>query len=351
VKNYLVFACILVFAFFVSCAGRPAVVETAPPRTEKAPETAIEAPTVPVTETPALSAFERAIQKVKQNLPDVRKYYALENNGKITVKGELQEDTDSFDVIYDLNFASGFQADSGYTVPFTIKSDKTGMAANDVFLWKPRKDSAGILLTFDDNYEEAWKKHFDLLDNYNAKVTFFIQGEYSSFCQAALERGHDIGYHTKNHLNLKNVSKEVFTRETLSAVESFRKAGVPLNSFAYPYGFFDPWMHEELLKHYSVLRGYGVTFRLYDKTQIEGFINSKALDNVLFVKDEDFTAEVDTMLRVVKFIGGDLVLPLTTHDISSRAAWGIKPERLEYLLQTANDLQLVFYTYRDLAGQ
>jgi hypothetical protein len=111
-------------------------------------------------------------------------------------------------------------------------------------------------------------------------------------------------------------------------------------------------MHGELLKHYSILRGYGVTFRLYDKTQIQNsFITSRAVDNTLFVKEEDFRAAVDIMLRTVKFIGGNLVLPLTTHDISNTASYGIKPQRLEYLLQTANDLQLVFYTYRDLSGQ
>jgi hypothetical protein len=91
---------------------------------------------------------------------------------------------------------------------------------------------------------------------------------------------------------------------------------------------------------------------LYDKAQISGgYTSSKALDNLLFKTDEDFSATTKIMLRAVKFIGGDLVLPLTTHDISDTATWGIKPQRLQYLLQTANDLQLIFYTYKELAGQ
>jgi len=357
------YICVIILASFSSCTSRPPVVESVPPQTERPAEAPAESKTESITETITLSTIDSAIQRIKRNSPDIKKYFVLDDNGNITVKAEFSEiprnqeesdllESDLFEVVYDMNFSGEVTENFGYTVSFTLKTNKTDTVINDSFLWKPQKDTSGILLTFDDDYKETWKNNFDLLDSYNAKVTFFVQGEYSSFCHEALERGHDIGYHTKNHLNLRNVSRDVFTGETSTPVESFRKAGIPLYSFAYPYGFFDPWMHEELLKHYSLLRGYGTTFRLYDKTQIQnGFISSKALDNILFNKDEDFMAAVDIMFKTVKFIGGDLVLPLTTHDISNTASWGIKPERLRYLLQTANDLQLVFYTYKDLAGQ
>jgi hypothetical protein len=45
-----------------------------------------------------------------------------------------------------------------------------------------------------------------------------------------------------------------------------------------------------------------------------------------------------------------MVLPLTSHDISDDALWGITPRRLEYLLKTALNLRLRFYVYRDFAG-
>jgi len=348
------YICALIFAFFLSCTSKPAVVEPVPPQIMVPPAETV--PTVAIPEIPLpASSLDLAIQRIERNSIDIKKYYILEKNGDITVKGEFseisrdQEEPELFEVIYDMSFTAKLPTDFGYIVPFTLKSNKTDTVIYDRFLWKPQKDSAGILLTFDDNYEKTWKKNFDLLDSYNAKATFFIQGEYSSFCQEALERGHDIGFHTKNHLDLRKVSREVFIRETLTSAESFRKAGIPLYSFAYPFGFFDQWMNNELLKHYSILRGYGVTFRLYDKTQIRnGYISSKAIDNTLFKKEEDFMAAVDIMFRTVKFIGGGLVLPLTTHDISDTASYGIKPQRLEYLLKTANDLQLVFYTYKDL---
>jgi len=351
------YICAIIFAFFLSCTSRPIVVESAPPQTRQPVEIVV--PTAAIPETPPpLSPLDLAIQRIERNSIDIKKYYILERNGDITVKGEFSEisrgheEPEFFEVTYDMNFITELPADFGYIVPFTLKSNKTDTVVYDRFLWKPQKDTSGILLTFDDNYTATWKNNFDLLDSYNARATFFIQGEYSSFCQEALERGHDVGFHTKSHLDLRKVSREVFIRETLTSAETFRDAGIPLYSFAYPFGFFDPWMNEELLNHYSILRGYGVTFRLYDKTQIRsGYITSKALDNTLFKKDEDFMAAVDIMLRTVKLLGGSFVLPLTTHDISDTASYGIKPRRLEYLLKTANDLQLVFYTYKDLAGQ
>ena len=229
-----------------------------------------------------------------------------------------------------------------------MKSTGTGEPIQDKLYWKPQKDDTGILLAFDDDYTEVWEQSFDLFDQYDARVTFFVQGVYSPFCTEAMERGHDIGYHSLNHLNLLKISREKFYEETLSAVEDFRNAGVPLGSFAYPFGLSEPWMHEELLGVFKILRGYGVTFRLYDSAQIrEGYSSSRALDNILFKQDEEFEAAVDLMLRAVKFMGGGMILPLTTHNISDTAGWGIKPHRLRYLLQTANNLRLKFYRYSD----
>jgi hypothetical protein len=55
-----------------------------------------------------------------------------------------------------------------------------------------------------------------------------------------------------------------------------------------------------------------------------------------------------SMFRTLKFIGGDRILPITTHDISDNADWGIKPRRLEFLLENARALKLKFYRYGDL---
>ena len=236
---------------------------------------------------------------------------------------------------------------------FSLHDKNAELLSKDEFVWNIPGESddaaenpTGLLLAFDDDYRDAWEGAFDLFDRYQARVTFFIQGDYSPFCKTALERGHDIGYHTAHHLNLLNVSREEFYLETLAGVEDFRREGIPLRSFAYPFGFSAPWMQEALRESFSIQRGFGVTFRVYGKDDIEsGYLISRSIDNILFKREEDFEVMIDAMLRTVKFTGG--VLPLTTHDISDAADWGITGRRLEYVLKSARDLRLRFYRYSD----
>jgi peptidoglycan/xylan/chitin deacetylase (PgdA/CDA1 family) len=208
------------------------------------------------------------------------------------------------------------------------------------------KDVSGLLLAFDDDHTAVWEGYFDLLDRYGARVTFFVQGDYSPFCAAAVNRGHEIGYHTKSHLNLLKVSRQVFFEETLGGAEAFRRHGLPLRSFAYPYGFSEPWMDAVLGESFSIRRGFGVTTRIYGVYAIKaGYISSKSIVNNKFKNDAEFEADITDMLRAVKSGGG--ILPLTTHTITAEADWGISPERLEYLLKTAAALGLKVYRYGD----
>jgi peptidoglycan/xylan/chitin deacetylase (PgdA/CDA1 family) len=208
------------------------------------------------------------------------------------------------------------------------------------------KKTAGLLLSFDDNFTEVWEQYFDLFDRYAARATFFITGDYDPFCAAAEEQGHEIGYHTRRHLNLLKVSSQVFFEETIDAAESLRRRGLRLGSFAYPYGYSEPWMDEALGKYFFALRGFGATVHIYDAETIRtGLIVSKSIDNILYKSDAEFEADIDYMLGTIKADGG--ILPLTTHTIAADADWGIKAERLEYLLKTAAELGLHFYLYGD----
>jgi len=309
---------------------------------------------------PVKQPFEQALEKVKQNGKDIDKYFILDE-GRIVVKAGLRDENGDFEIIYDLENAMEIAA-SAYEVGFSFRDKESGMILKDSLVWKPLAgDSAstggsasigggGLLLSFDDDYTDSWERNFDLFDRYKARATFFIIGLPKSFCAKALNRGHDVGYHSLNHQDLRKMSRDEFNRETIESAKTFRDAGFPLSSFAYPYGFYEPWMHGALLRSFGLLRGYGVTFRLYSEAEIrQGYISSRAVDNTVIPSDEVFYRLVSLMLRTVKFIDKNLVLPLTTHDISAAAPWGISPRRLEYLLKTANDLGLVFYRYSDFA--
>ena len=75
--------------------------------------------------------------------------------------------------------------------------------------------SAGkcVALTFDDGPHKTYTPEIlDILDEYNAKATFFIVGsnaeEYPEIVLETYNRGHEIGNHTYTHPNLKTLSHE-----------------------------------------------------------------------------------------------------------------------------------------------
>ena len=337
---------LLLVLLLSACASRPPspVVEMERP-VSPGPEVIITMP----------SPIEQMIQRIRQNGPDIEKYFILDEDRRIIVKANVQGDVlgiGDFEVIYDLDGAevrTSALGDFTFVVRFSARNKESGAIIEDSLIWRPVATNAGLLLSFDDVYVETWERYFDLFDRYGARVTFFLQGEYNPFAAKALNRGHDIGYHSLNHLDLRKLSRVEFYRETLGPVESFKQAGVPLSAFAYPYGFSEPWMHEILLQYFGVLRGYGVTFRLYNEDRIRSaFISSRAIDNTVIREEEDFDRLIISMLRTVKFLEGGHILPLTTHDISY-AAWAISSRRLEFLLKTASELGLKFYRFSDFA--
>jgi hypothetical protein len=327
---------IIVPALLVSCASRPWAITEVPPEPKAAgPGAALESKTI--------RAIDEVIQNVKNNLGDIRKYFFLDEESDIIVKADI----DNFEVIYDLRNAQPLD-DFCLAVSFSVEDKGTGERKQDVLRWLIFEDAAGILLAFDDDYQSVWEQYFDLFDRYGARVTFFVRGDFSSFCLEAQSRGHDIGYHTIHHLNLLKVSRELFFEETLSAVDTFRREGVPLRSFAYPFGLSEPWMREALTGSFSVQRGFGVTYRLYNRETIgAGYISSKSIDNIVYKSDPKFETDMAVMLRTVKFLDGDRIVPLTTHTIADDADWGISPRRLEYVLRTVKELKLRFYRYGD----
>jgi peptidoglycan/xylan/chitin deacetylase (PgdA/CDA1 family) len=213
----------------------------------------------------------------------------------------------------------------------------------------PRMFESGLLLSFDDDYYAAWEAAFPLFDCYGARVTFFVQGN-PAFCLLAEKRGHSIGYHTAAHSDLRRLDFDAWCDETTGSARLLLEKGVRLSAFAYPFGFFEEWMHEELRKTYPVLRGFGVRDLVYRRDGEElkrGFIGSKSIDNTVLQNDDDFFKTIDALFERAAVERGSLV-PLTTHTIDDRAQWGIRPDRLEYILKRAGELGLRFYTYADL---
>jgi hypothetical protein len=260
---------------FLSCASsRPARIEPVSPPGDRAAGVPELAPQV----------FERVYEQVKANDKGIEKYFIIEEDGRIIVKADIQYSDEEFEIVYDLSDHEDIKGpeksgEPGLWVGFSLENKKNGEKRGDFFWWPIQEDAAGLLFAFDDDFRLSWERNFDLLDRYGAKVTYFVQGEFvpddtspgalAPFCALALSRGHDVGYHTTNHLNLPKVSKDEFIQETLSGVAKFRRAGIPLRTFAYPFGLSEPWMREALAAAFGIQRGFGVTYRIYTVEAIQ----------------------------------------------------------------------------------
>ena len=205
----------------------------------------------------------------------------------------------------------------------------------------------GIVLAFDDYNTENWEQYFDLFDEYNVKVTFFVNNyEPTEFCFNAIERGHEIGYHTASHVNLGEATEEEIYQQAIEPIEVFCEQGIELSSFAYPYGAYNAELNELLLQHYNILRG-AYYYQLAGKHEMRhGFVESLSIDNINYSSEKAFRDRIDFILEELSNNKG-AVVGLYSHAISD-GSWCVTEERLEYIFKRAQDEGIQFYTYKEL---
>jgi len=117
----------------------------------------------------------------------------------------------------------------------------------------PKQPSARtvVSLTFDDAYEDQWRYAVPLLRSHHMNGTFYVitadsDGPYPCCMSWAQLRtlqgeGDDIGSHTIDHPNLTTLTAARVRREVCGSRQDMLKHGIDNpESFAYPYGSYDP---------------------------------------------------------------------------------------------------------------
>jgi peptidoglycan-N-acetylglucosamine deacetylase len=122
-------------------------------------------------------------------------------------------------------------------------------------LWnlKPNDDSKIIYLTFDDGpIPEVTPMVLELLDQYNAKATFFCVGDnvkkHPQIFQSLLKKGHSVGNHTFHHKNGWNTNSIEYLEDVKQCGELFKT-----NWFRPPYGKLRPSQAKEIEKTYTIV--------------------------------------------------------------------------------------------------
>lgn len=103
-------------------------------------------------------------------------------------------------------------------------------------VWRIESPSKELFLTFDDGpHPDITPRVLDLLNEYNAKATFFCIGdrviEYPTVVEQILAAGHTIGNHTQHHLNGWKTSANEYVNDVAEAQGLIK---TPL--FRPPYG-------------------------------------------------------------------------------------------------------------------
>ncbi len=132
---------------------------------------------------------------------------------------------------------------------------------DDSIIMSNRSAKKCVALTFDDGPDPRYtEKILEILEEYNAKATFFVIGEnaqkYPDLVLKEYNMGHEIGNHTYSHPNLKKISVAKFIDEiekTQCIVEDI--TGERPKLFRPPGGYLNNKIVDELheLDVFSVL--------------------------------------------------------------------------------------------------
>lgn len=112
-----------------------------------------------------------------------------------------------------------------------------------------------IYLTFDDGPAVQYTKQIlDLLDQYDAKATFFELGENASahpdLTREVIRRGHAVGSHTWDHADMRRLSKTALDHEITTTSATLEKlTGRPITCLRPPYGALDSQARAAIERH------------------------------------------------------------------------------------------------------
>jgi peptidoglycan-N-acetylglucosamine deacetylase len=222
--------------------------------------------------------------------------------------------------------------------------------------------TGGVCLTFDDAHIEDWHAALPLFREYNARVTFFISGFHTLNPRqiALLHRiqadGHEIGYHTVNHVNaieyLQTHSVEEYVETEIEPdLEAMRNSGFSTTAMAYPFNARTDVSDNAMSKYFSTLRTRTMDFEdaLHELGETN-LLRGLSMDLHFHGKQCPRIAD-DFIPAFEKASEEEKVLVTYAHGITDKVieSHKISREGLEYILYSINQNSLNYYTASELS--
>jgi len=162
-------------------------------------------------------------------------------------------------------------------------------------LWEMSGSKNKIYLTFDDGPHPAiTPKVLKMLDDFNAKASFFCVGEnvekFPETFELLKEYGHSVGNHSYNHLNgWKTANKNYYN--------NIEKANQLIDSklFRPPYGRISPSQIKHLKKLYKIVMwsvlSYDFDARVSKEECLENSIKNSTAGSIIVFHDSEKSEE------------------------------------------------------------
>ncbi len=125
------------------------------------------------------------------------------------------------------------------------------------------KKEAVLSITFDDGYLTIYENAFPLMQRYNLTGTLYMVVNLTRFYELEsrkvmsldnvlemYEEGWEIGAHSINHKRLDLLDEEELKKELEYPLEYFKEKGINVSTIAYPYGYYDNKILENVKEHY-----------------------------------------------------------------------------------------------------
>ena len=191
----------------------------------------------------------------------------------------------------------------------------------------------GVAITFDDAHIDEWCSILDLLDRYDAKVTFFVthwdklDSEQIRKLKVLQNAGHEIACHGLRHKSVKDYDNSIsglhkyLDEEVIPAIKIMKDNGfTPLN-FAYSRGERTLQSDLPLLQYFHYLRGI-----YYDKSE-----DIPYSDYLYYKCDSDKKVIGALSHSYCQGAGSESLLITALSDRDSRLLWGYFVEGLNVI--------------------